>query len=79
MQKIVYLSNSRDYTEQKDVNENRYLTKINHLLEEGWSISTVLPNVSPVEQVVELVKMEAPFHKETLAAWIVLEKSDEER
>jgi len=77
MQKLVYVSNSRDYTEQKDVNENRYLTKLNSLLEEGWQISTVLPNVSSVEQVVELVKMEAPFHKETLAALVVLEKPDE--
>ena len=77
MQKLIYVSNSRDFTEQKDVNENRYLTKLNSLLEEGWQISTVLPNVSPVEQVVELVKMETPFHKETLAAWVVLEKPDE--
>jgi len=77
MQKLVYLSNSRDYTEQKDVNENRYLTRINRLLEEGWHISTVLPNISSVEQVVELVKMEAPFHKETLAGWVILEKPDE--
>ena len=77
MQKLVYLSNSRDYTEQKDVNENRYIKKLNGLLEEGWQISTVLPNVSPVEQVVEPVKMEAPFHKETLAAWVILEKPDE--
>ena len=77
MQKLVYISNSRDYTEQNDVNENRYLTKLNSLLEEGWHISSVLPNVSPVEQVVELVKMDEPFHKETLAALVILEKPDE--
>ena len=29
MQKMVYLSNSRDYTEQGDVNENKYFARLN--------------------------------------------------
>lgn len=74
IQKLVYVSNSRDYTAQKDVNENRYLVKVNQFLEEGWQIATTLNNVAPVEQVVERVKMDAPFHLETLATWVVLEK-----
>ena len=32
--KVVYISNSRDYTEQNDVNDNKYLAHINKLLED---------------------------------------------
>ena|GEM_PF-5360959 len=32
MQKLVYISNSRDYTEQKGVNENKYLLHINDIV-----------------------------------------------
>lgn len=39
MQKVVYISNSRDFTEQNDINENKYLKRINKLLEEGWVVS----------------------------------------
>ena len=39
MQKVVYISNSRDLTEQNDINENIYLKRINKLLEEGWVVS----------------------------------------
>lgn len=35
MQKLVYLSNSRDYTEQGNINENKYFTHINELLYQG--------------------------------------------
>lgn len=38
MQKVVYISNSRDLTEQNDINENIYLKRINKLLEEGWVV-----------------------------------------
>ena len=31
MQKVVYISNSRDFTEQNDVNDNQYLVRINKL------------------------------------------------
>lgn len=44
MQKVVYISNSRDFTEQNDINENKYLTRINKLLEEGWTISQMNPH-----------------------------------
>lgn len=37
MQKIVYLSNSRGYTEQGNINENKYFMQINELLEDGCS------------------------------------------
>lgn len=39
MQKVVYISNSRDFTERNDINENQYLVRLNKLLEEGWNIS----------------------------------------
>ena len=39
MQKVVYISNSRDFTEQNDVNDNKYLVRINKLLEDGWECS----------------------------------------
>lgn len=39
MQKVVYISNSRDYTEQNDINDNKYLTRINSLLQDGWVIA----------------------------------------
>ena len=32
MQKVVYISNSRDFSEQNDINDNKYLTRINKLL-----------------------------------------------
>ena len=35
MQKLVYLSNSRDYTEEGDINENKYFVHINKLLDDG--------------------------------------------
>ena len=43
MQKIVYISNSRDYTEEKDINENKYLLRINKLLEEGGTVAQLNP------------------------------------
>ena len=43
MQKVVYISNSRDFTEQNDVNDNQYLVRINKLLEEGRVISQLNP------------------------------------
>ena len=30
MQKVVYISNSRDYTEQNDINDNKYLTPVSY-------------------------------------------------
>jgi len=76
MQKIVYLSNNRDYTEQKNVNENRYFKEVNALLEQGWTVSSIaLPGLFEIERSQELIK--EPFHMETIAGVIVLEKPDE--
>ena len=71
MQKIVYISNSRDYTEQKDINENKYLIRINKLLEEGWTIAQMNPYVVEVDP-----KLENYQHKETVVSFVVLEKPD---
>ena len=76
MQKIVYISNNRNYTEQGNINENRYFREVNELLEQGWSLSSVkLPNLFEVQHAQDPLK--EPFHMETLAGVIVLEKTDE--
>ena len=76
MQKLVYISNNRDYAEQGNINENRYFKEVNALLEQGWTLSTMkLPNLSEVLQAQEPLK--EPFHMETLVGVIVLEKPDE--
>ena len=75
MQKLVYLSNSRDYTEQGDINENKYFTRINKLLDEGWTIAHVLPNGMPFEFEPE----QKNEHKESVVALVLLEKLDEQK
>ena len=71
MQKVVYISNSRDLTEQNDINENIYLKRINKLLEEGWVVSQM--NTQPVD--VD-PKLENYLHKETLVSFVILEKPE---
>ena len=72
MQKVVYISNSRDFTEQNDVNDNQYLVRINKLLEEGRVISQLNPYAVDVDP-----KLEAYLHKETFVSFVVLEKPEE--
>ena len=74
MQKIVYISNSRDYTEQNDINENRYLKRINKLLDEGWTISQMNPQTVEVDP-----KLEKYLHKETFVSFVLLEKPDDQK
>ena len=68
MKKIVYLSNSRDYTEQGNINENKYFTHVNKLLDEGWTVAHITHNVVGLED------ERAPGHKETFVAFVLLEK-----
>ena len=68
MQKLVYLSNSRDYTEQGDINENRYFKRINKLLEEGWKVAHIKDSVVVVDDEGH------PMRKETIGAFVLLEK-----
>lgn len=70
MQKLVYISNSRDLTEQTDVNENKYLARINKLLEEGWSVAQMNTQTVDVDP-----KLENYLHKETLVSFVILEKN----
>ena len=71
MQKVVYISNSRDFTEQNDVNDNKYLVRINKLLADGWEISQI--NM----QTVDLDPMPDNYlHTETLVPFVILEKPD---
>lgn len=71
MQKIVYISNSRDYTEQNDVNDNKYLVRINNLLEDGWIVSQMNPQTVAVDP-----KLESYLHKETFVSFVILEKPE---
>ncbi len=73
MQKIVYLSNSRDYTEQGNINENKYFTQLNGLLDQGWVVSHLTPNV------IEIDNDQKQNRRETFAAFVLLEKNDEQK
>ena len=72
MQKIVYLSNSRDYTEPGNINENKYFTHINELLDDGWKVVHITHNV------VEINSGSEPPRKENLVAFVLLEKDDKD-
>ncbi len=67
MQKLVYLSNSRDYTEQGSINENKYFTYVNALLDQGWKVSHV------THDVVRIDDNQNPARKETFVAFVLLE------
>ena len=71
MQKIVYISNNRDYDEQNDINDNKYMTRINQLLEEGWTVSQMNPQTVDVDP-----KLEGFLHKETFVSFVILEKAE---
>ena len=69
MQKVVYISNSRDYTEQNDINENKYLVHINELLKEGWTVSQMDPHTVEVDP-----RLDNYLHKETFVSFVILER-----
>ena len=71
MHKVVYISNSRDYTEQNDINDNKYLTRINSLLQDGWVIAQMNTQTVAVDP-----KLEGYLHKETLVSFVILEKPE---
>ena len=71
VQKIVYISNSRDFTEKNDINDNQYLVRINNLLEDGWVVSQMNTQTVDVDP-----KLENYLHKETLVSFVILEKPD---
>ena len=73
MQKIVYLSNSRDYTEQGNINENKYFKQVNELLEQGWKVAHLTPNV------VEIDNNENSTQRESFAVFVLLEKGEEDK
>lgn len=70
MQKIVYLSNSRDYGEQGNINENKYFTQVNSLLEDGWKVVHVTHEALKPDISQNLAQ------KESLVALVVLEKAE---
>ena len=70
MQKLVYVSNSRDYTEQGNINENKYFTHVNGLLDQGWKVSHLTPNT------IGILNSQEPKQNETFAVIVLLEKAD---
>ena len=70
MQKLVYLSNSRDYSEQGNINENKYFTHVNDLLDQGCRVAQVTHDV---------VELEDNARKETFVAFVLLEKPEEKK
>lgn len=72
MQKLVYLSNSRDYAEQNNVNDNKYFTHINDLLSKGWKVCNMTHDVITTELI------QNGMRNETYFSFVLLEKSDED-
>jgi len=72
MQKLVYVSNSRDYTEQGNINDNKYFIHVNGLLDQGWKVSHMTPNA------IEILNNQKPEQNETFAVVVLLEKPDEQ-
>ena len=73
MQKLVYLSNSRDYSEQGNINENKYFVHVNSLLDQGWKVAHVTQNA------VGVFDNQNPSCKETFVAFVLLEKPKEDK
>ncbi len=73
MQKLVYLSNSRDYSEPGDINENKYFVRVNSLLEQGWKVAHI------THDVVEIDSAKDPSNKENFVAFVLLEKDDKDK
>lgn len=72
MQKLVYLSNSRDYSEQGNINDNIYFAYVNGLLDQGWKVAHMTHDVLATDP-------DQTTHKETYVSFVLLEKSDEEK
>ena len=72
VQKLVYLSNSRDYTEQGDINENKYFTHVNELLAQGWKVTSL------THDVLEMDAGQRVSPSETYVSFVLLEKPEPE-
>ena len=66
------MSNSRDYTEQGSINENKYFFHINELLDDGWKVAHI------THDVVEINSGSEPSRKENFVAFVLLEKDDKD-
>lgn len=71
MQKIVYLSNSRDYTEQGNINENKYFTNVNRLLDDGWKVTHITQGILTNDMCRNISQTES------FVAFVLLEKEEE--
>lgn len=71
MQKMVYLSNSRDYTEQGDINENKYFTNVNNLLDDGWKVAHITQGILKSNMSKNISQTES------FVAFVLLEKEDD--
>jgi len=68
MQRLAYLSNTREYAEKGDVNKNQYFKNANGLLGVGWKVANITPNIA------EIGNKQKTMYEETFAAFAVLEK-----
>lgn len=73
MQKLVYLSNSRDYGEQGNINENKYFRQVNELLAQGWTV------VHLTHDTINIDLNSMPGQKETLVSFVLLEKDENKK
>ena len=71
MQRLLYISNSRDFSEQGNINENKYFVEINEYLANGWMLETLTVNAS------NIINTEKPGQQESFAAFALLKKNDE--
>jgi len=71
MQKLAYVSNSRDFGEQKNVNDNGYMKRVNEMLEQGWRVSAMTPNVIGMKR-----EGDHKTNAETFAIYVLLEKEE---
>jgi len=69
-----FISATAGTTPSNDINENKYFTRINQLLEEGWAASQMNPQTVDVDS-----KLENYLHKETFVSFVVLEKAEENK
>lgn len=73
MQKVVYLSNTKDFTMQKNISENRHFKNLNEWLDKGWTVAQPINGMT----VNNATMNDDAEMAETFAAFVVLEKDAE--
>ena len=71
MQKIMYINNNTLHSKDASVNDNFHMRELNKMLEEGWQITNITPNVCALNE------LKCFNGTETFAAFVVINKPDE--